>query len=144
MNSGTIVIEAYSADNHSQLIAEGFFEGWLTSPGSAGLHRILRGSHCSFVALNSARRCIVGFINCISDGVLTCFIPLLEVLPEYRKRGIARLLVERMIEDTKQFYMVDLLCDAELMPFYEKFGFKSSNAMVRRNYKWQIARQADQ
>ena len=140
MSSPQITIEKYSASLHSELDANGFFEGWLTSPGPDGLHQILRGSYRAFIALDTRTRSIVGFINCISDGVLTCFIPLLEVVPTYRKKGIARILVERMIEETKDFYMVDLICDEELMPFYDKFNFKRSNAMVRRNYKWQLAR----
>lgn len=41
---------------------------------------------------------VVGFVNAISDGGLTAYIPLLEVRREWRGRGIASQLVNRLLE----------------------------------------------
>jgi hypothetical protein len=32
---------------------------------------------------------VVGFITAISDGVLTAYVPFLEVLPAHRRQGVA-------------------------------------------------------
>jgi len=78
-----------------------------------------------------------GFINAISDGVLSAYIPLLEVLPAYKNRGIGSELVKRMLEKIKDYYMIDLTCDPELQSFYKKFNMIPSNGMMLRNYNRQ-------
>lgn len=45
------------------------------------------------VARDVASHHVLGYLNMISDGVLTAFIPLLEVLPEYQGEGIGSELV---------------------------------------------------
>lgn len=80
---------------------------------------------------------VVGFIAALSDEVLTVYISLLEVLPEFQKRGIGKNLVSKMLELTKDFYMIDLVCDENLVDFYDRFGMKKQIAMSKRNYKSQ-------
>lgn len=48
------------------------------------------------------------------------------VRPDYRKKGIARMMLEKFIEHCKKMNKekVLLLCRKELIPMYEKFGFK--------------------
>ncbi len=46
----------------------------------------------------------------------------IAVLPEAQGRGIARLVIEHLLET--QPPPVYLMCRAELQPFYEKFGFR--------------------
>ncbi len=60
---------------------------------------------------------VVGFITAISDGLLAAYVPLLEVRPEYRGRGIGSELVRRMVGRLEDLYMVDLVCDPELESF---------------------------
>lgn len=65
---------------------------------------------------------IVGFVNALSDGVLSSFIPLLEVRPEAQGQGIGHRLVTMMLEELGELYSVDLVCDEDLEPFYESLG----------------------
>jgi predicted N-acetyltransferase YhbS len=65
---------------------------------------------------------VVGFITAISDGVLSAYIPLLEVLKPYQGQGIGGRLVQRMLDQLNGYYMIDLLCDPELESFYARFG----------------------
>lgn len=100
----------------------GFFVGWPT-PASPEQHlAVLRGSYRAVVAIDEETDRVVGFINMISDGVLTAFVPWLEVLPEYQGQGIGSELMRRILADTKHLYSVDLLCEAPLQPYYERFG----------------------
>ena len=59
------------------------------------------------------------------------------MLPEYQGQGIGQHLVEKMLEQLEDIYMVDLCCDEHLIPYYEKFGMFQSTGMVKRNYKMQ-------
>jgi ribosomal protein S18 acetylase RimI-like enzyme len=111
---------------------DGFFVGWPRRP-SAGQHlAVLRGSYRSVVAIDDAEDRVAGFVNTISDGVLTAFIPWLEVLPAYQGQGIGSELMRRILDGTDRFYSVDLVCDAELIPYYERFGMRGlTSAMLR-------------
>jgi len=113
---------------------EGFFVGW-PNPPSAEMHlEILRGSAAVVLARDGEK--IVGFVNAISDGVLSGYIPLLEVLPDYQGRGIGSELVRRLVDRLESLYMIDLCCDAELEPFYRRLGFRTlDRGMGIRNYE---------
>ncbi len=74
----------------------GFFVDWPSPPSLEKHLEILHGSYAVWLAFDHDQ--CVGFINAISDGLLYAFIPLLEVLPEYQKRGIGKELAKRMFE----------------------------------------------
>lgn len=111
----------------------GFFVGWPAKPSRAQHLAVLRGSHRAIVAVDNDTGQVVGFVNMISDGVLTAFVPWLEVRPEYQGHGIGSELVRRILSDTERFYSVDLLCDAPLQPYYERFGMRAVPGMSQRH-----------
>jgi ribosomal protein S18 acetylase RimI-like enzyme len=89
---------------------------------------LLRGS--SHVVLARDGRRVVGFITAISDGVLSAYIPLLEVLPDHQGRGIGKELTRRLLAQLEGLYMVDLSCDEDLVPFYEPLGLMRLDAAL--------------
>jgi ribosomal protein S18 acetylase RimI-like enzyme len=113
----------------------GFFEGWPHPPGRETHLRVLRGSDEVVLARDGASGRIVGFISAVTDGVLAAYVPLLEVLPEYRGRGIGRELVRRMLRSLDHLYMVDLICDPGLQAFYERLGMTRASGMSVRHYR---------
>ncbi|MCL2593786.1 MAG: GNAT family N-acetyltransferase, partial [Defluviitaleaceae bacterium] len=60
------------------------------------------------------------------------FIPLLEVLPEYKNKGIGTRLMEEILKKLSNIPNIDLLCDAELQPFYERFKMHKAHGMLIR------------
>lgn len=111
-----------------------FFVGW-GKPVSSEKHlQILQGSSYVILAIDDDNEQVVGFVTAISDGVLAAFIPLLEVLESHQAQGIGSELVRQMLAKLQDLYSIDLICDAELNPFYERFGMQSYNAMLMRNY----------
>lgn len=110
----------------------GFFERWPSPPAPERHLEILRGSHRICLAREAGSPQVVGFVNAISDGVLYAFIPLLEVLPAYRGRSVGSELIQRILAELEDFYAVDLMCDPELQPFYERFGMQRAAGMVIR------------
>lgn len=112
----------------------GFWVGWPNPPSAETHLRLLRGSDYVVLALDGKRGQVVGFITAISDGVLAAYIPLLEVLPAWQGQGVGAELVRRMLAQLEHLYMVDLLCDPELQPFYERLGLRRATGMFLRHY----------
>lgn len=117
----------------------GFFVGWPKAPNSSQLWQILKNSEFKVLAISkeNSQTKVVGLVSALSDNVLTVYINLLEVLPEFKKLGIGKELMNQMLKLTEDFYMTDLVCDQGLVPFYTKFGLKEQIAMSRRNYNCQ-------
>lgn len=109
----------------------GFFVGWPQAPTPEQLLAVLRGSYRAVVAVDGDR--VVGFVTAVSDGVLTAFLPWLEVLPGHQGQGIGSSLLDRVLGELAHLYSVDLTCDPHLRGFYERHGFTALDAMGRRN-----------
>jgi ribosomal protein S18 acetylase RimI-like enzyme len=116
----------------------GFFVGWPNPPSHNSFKKLLQNSQHVVLAYEDNQ--LIGFINAVSDGVLSAYIPLLEVLPSYQGRGIGKELTRRMLNELESYYMIDLSCDDEVVPFYEKLGLRKNNSMFIRNYKFQSGR----
>ncbi|WP_233555146.1 GNAT family N-acetyltransferase [Deinococcus sp. RM] len=110
----------------------GFFVDWPNPPTPDTFLRLLRGSYRVVLAVQDGQ--VVGFVQAVSDGVLTAYIPLLEVLPEWQGRGVGRALMTRLQDELRHLYAVDLGCDDDLVPFYEGLGMRRGNLMSTRNY----------
>lgn len=115
-----------------------FFEGWLDPPQPETILRILQASNHVVIAVRDDK--VIGFVAAISDGVLSAFITLLEVVPEHHNKGIGHSLINQMMEEIGQIYMVDLVCDANLSRFYAELGFATATGMSRRDYSVQSGR----
>lgn len=123
-------------DNITPSMLEGFFAGWGSIFPSQEKHfKILQNSAYIVLAVDDETNKVVGFVNAISDKILSAYIPLLEVLPAYKIKGIGTELIRRMMEQLKDFYMIDVTCDEWHMKGYEKFGFQKSGGMMIRNHK---------
>jgi ribosomal protein S18 acetylase RimI-like enzyme len=135
-------------------LAGGFWVGWPNPPSPIDHHRILLGSYAVWLALGDDTNQVVGFINAVSDGSsrhaqrapgtrlragYAAYIPLLEVLPEYQGRGIGSELTRRMLATLRHCYQVDLICEPDVQPFYEKLGMRRAVGMIVRNYDRQSA-----
>jgi len=115
----------------------GFFVGWPHPPSPETHLEILRRSSHVELALDRDAVRVVGFVNAVSDGVLSACIPLLEVLPDYQHQGIGSELVRRMLSRLRHLYMIDLTCDPPLADFYRRFGMRPSTGMMIRNFERQ-------
>ncbi len=115
----------------------GFFVGWSNPPLPATHLRILRGSAAVVLAVDEATGAVVGFVTAISDGVSCAYIPHLEVLPLYQGQGIGTSMMERLLEKLRGMYMIDLLCDPDVQPFYVRLGMRPTTGMLVRDYSRQ-------
>jgi ribosomal protein S18 acetylase RimI-like enzyme len=85
------------------------------------------------LAIDDETAQVVGFATAIGDGVLVAFIPLVEVLPAYRHRGIGTELIRRLLGRFEGRYSIDLVCDPEMIGFYERLGATIGTAMMWRD-----------
>jgi ribosomal protein S18 acetylase RimI-like enzyme len=113
---------------------QGFFVGWPSPPSPTTHLKLLQNSDFVVLAVETESQRVVGFITAISDHVLSAYIPLLEVLPDYQRQGIGRELVRRLLARLEHLYMIDLLCDVDVQPFYEALGMQRTQGMLLRHY----------
>jgi ribosomal protein S18 acetylase RimI-like enzyme len=113
---------------------QGFFVNWPNPPSPARHRELLVSSDEVVLAIDDATSQVVGFINAITDHVLSAYIPLLEVLPAYQGQGIGTELLRRMLAKLEHLYMVDLLCDPDLQPFYARLGMHQTTGMLIRRH----------
>ena len=123
-----------SADDiRPEQLTGGFFVGWPVKPSPQRHLELLRGSYAVELALDEDQ--VVGFATAISDGVISAYISLLEVLPDYQAHGIGSALIRRLIDRLEGLYMIDLSCDADLEAFYARLGFNIlDRAMGQRRH----------
>jgi len=122
-----------SADGIRAEELAGFFDGWPRPPSAEQHLATLQGSSAVVIARDAEAGTVVGFVTAVSDGVMSAFIPLLEVLPAYRGRAIGSELVRRITALLQPLYMIDLLCDEDVQGFYGKLGFGPATGMSLRD-----------
>ncbi len=116
-------------------LSDGFFKDWPNPPSKKTHLMMLKKAYRMVLAMDTDTSKVIGFINAISDGILSAYIPLLEVIEVYKNKGIGSELVRRMLVELDGIYMIDIVCDKNVQPFYEKFSMVKADAMVLRNYE---------
>jgi GNAT superfamily N-acetyltransferase len=72
---------------------------------------------------------VVGFATALTDYQFAAYIPLVEVLPENQRKGIASQMVKMLLDRLCASCMIDLVCD-DVVPFYERLGGTRLNAVA--------------
>ena len=91
---------------------------------------LCRGSREALVAVDGDR--VVGFARSVADGVSNGYLCTLVVDVDFRRRGIARSLVARLMGDDPDQTWVLRAERPSLFEFYEKLGFRRSTVTMER------------
>lgn len=75
---------------------------------------------------------LVGFARAISDGVATAYLSTVMVDPDYRRRGIGRALVQRLMHGRDDVKFV-LHSRPDVVAFYAAIGFAPATDMMVRD-----------
>lgn len=102
--------------------------GWSAAEKPGQLYKALLNSHTFVTAWVGDE--LVGLGNVISDGYLVAYFSHLLVLPEYRKRNIGSMIMDKMLLKYKDFHQKVLLSDESTCEFYVKKGFERSGNTV--------------
>lgn len=133
-NKATKIVYSTSKENLLGLSIGNFFVGWPKKPSEETLRKSIINADYVVLAVDKEEKKLVGYITAISDNVLSAYIPFLEVEKSYQGQGIGKTLVKKLLEQLKNLYMIDVVCDKKIAGFYEEAGFQSWHAMIRRNY----------
>ena len=87
------------------------------------LQRAIRDSWCLITAYDDGK--LIGTGRVISDGALHAFIVDVIIKPEYQKRGIGSLIMQRLLEQCRGARLrdVQLFCARGKASFYQRLGF---------------------
>lgn len=121
-------------DQLDDCLLEGFCDGWKKPLSPQQLREVITNSTYKVLAIDAATSKVVGIITALSDNLNWAFIPYLEVLPEYQKQGIGTELMRMMLAQLAHINCIDLTCDPDMQPFYERFGMLKSVGMIVRRY----------
>jgi GNAT superfamily N-acetyltransferase len=110
----------------------GFLSHWDFEPPPGTLSGIFSGSTEVIVARDVESSVLCGYVTALSDRIACAYISALEVRPEYRRKGVATVLLARMV-DRLNVFGVYLSCAPALVPFYQSAGFKPGVSMGKRN-----------
>lgn len=80
-------------------VIDGLFAGWPHPPTAQQLIDVMDNSYARVWAFSDGR--VIGYVNALSDGILTAFIPWLEVHPDYQGQGIGSELLRRILGATR-------------------------------------------
>lgn len=127
-----VILSSGTAGLRSDDLA-GFFVGWPHPPSLDVRLEILRSAD-EVVVCRTAHGSVVGFATAITDHRFAAYIPLVEVLPEHQGRGIGSQMVTALLDHLRACYMIDLVCDDDVVPFYERLGGTRLNAVAWRNH----------
>ena len=69
---------------------------------------------------------LIGYIDTVCNGVTDAYIQDLMVHPDYQGKGIGTRLMDMTIEHlkSKHIYMISVVFEERLLPFYKRFGFE--------------------
>jgi len=115
-------------------------QGWLETVDDKSVQlisRLITGSHCFVVAAVEDR--IVGMGRAISDGVSDAYIQDLTVREEYRKQGIARRILQTILEKlfSDGLQWIGLIAEPGSIGLYHHAGFQQMTTwtpmLIKRN-----------
>jgi ribosomal protein S18 acetylase RimI-like enzyme len=117
--------QLYGVEEHKN-----FFVGWPQRPTLEATKKHLKTAESIFAVSEGQ---VIGLVTALTDKAIFAFLPLLEVRPEFQRRGIGAELVKAMEDHLGNLYGIDLICDAGVIPFYKSLGFIEWTAMIKRN-----------
>ena len=102
-------------------------EWWTVSRTEDDVSRMLEHCDCVFGFAEPSSGRLVAFARVITDFVYKALVLDVIVDPEHRDCGLGQALLDRILEhlrltDVKHF---ELYCREEMIPFYERFGFRA-------------------
>jgi len=100
---------------------EPFYAGWSWKPTKEARVALIENS--SLVLAARRGNTLVGIAAALTDGGFFAYLSYLEVLPEAQGKGVAKRLMEKVIEKVGGQYDLATITDAETVPFYHRLGF---------------------
>lgn len=110
---------------------------WKDHYYSKGIKPLIHGSFAFVVVVDNLKGKTIGMGRIISDGTSDAYIQDLVVLPEYRKQGIGKKLVETLLNHclSNGLIWIGLISEPGQDGFYKSLGFKNMKNHIPMLYK---------
>jgi len=108
---------------------------WKDTYDKSKLKDLIKGSFAFAVVIDKNQT--IGMGRIISDGMNDAYIQDLIVLPEYRKQGIGKKLVDKLVEycRSKGVKWIALIAEPDQDGFYSSIGFKEMNDHIPMKFE---------
>ena len=118
------LVSAWDVEEIADLYRAGGW--WKDTYEAAGLSQLIQGSFAFAVAVDRRTSRLAGMGRAISDGVSDGYIQDMVVLPEYRRSGIGRQIVAKLVEacEARGVWWIGLIAEPGSEYFYESMGFR--------------------
>jgi len=118
------LVDSWSIDEIVELYKAGGW--WKESYNPSSIHQMIIGSFVFAVVVDNKSDKAVGMGRVISDGVSDAYIQDLVVLPEYRKKGLGKKLVDILIKQclSKGIVWIGVIAEPGSDKLYQGLGFK--------------------
>jgi ribosomal protein S18 acetylase RimI-like enzyme len=73
---------------------------------------------------------LIGFARAVTDGAFRAYIEDVVVHPAYRRQGLARALVARLLAALEHIETISLFCTPEVHALYAQLGFKARQGQL--------------
>lgn len=126
MERGSFIIEIVQ-DWPKEQIVELYKSGgwWHDSYNPDNLDSLIKGSFAFAIAVDASTGKAAGMGRAISDGVSDAWLQDIVVLDDYRKRGIGRAIIQKLIRfcQLKGLTWIGLVAEPGTKDFYKPLGF---------------------
>lgn len=127
-------VKNWSEDDIVKLYKAGGW--WKEHYDKSALKSLIQGSFAFAVVIDNKNNKTIGMGRILSDGISDAYIQDLVILPEYRKKGIGKKLVKKLIRycKLKKIYWIALIAEPNQDTFYKNIGFKTMEKYVPMKY----------
>jgi predicted GNAT family N-acyltransferase len=124
-------------------------EWWSKERTRSDVERMVLASDVLFAMVEKGSESLAAFARVLTDRTYLALVLDVIVAPEYRGHGLGRLLVEGICSEPtlQNVASIELVCQPELIPFYQKWGFSENvgrSRLMRRTSNPVLADAAQQ
>lgn len=123
-NFGVEIVKSWQEDPIEELYRVGGW--WKKGMDKRRLNELIQGSFLFAVAIDISTRKTVGIGRVISDGISDAYFQDIVVLPEYRRKGAGRMILNALLDEchTRKISWISLIAEPETCNFYSALGFR--------------------
>ncbi len=128
MEDSSVIIEMVHDWPKEQIVELYKSGGWWEEHYNAdGLDSLIKGSFAFAVAVDTTTGIAIGMGRALSDGVSDAWLQDIVVLDDYRKRGIGRAIIQKLLDYclTKGLTWIGLVAEPGSKEFYKPLGFET-------------------
>ena len=109
---------------------------WADTDDSSGIPLLIRGSYLFAVVIDHETEQAIGMGRVLSDGVSDAYIQDFVILPEHRRCGVGKRLLEFLVTNclSKGITWIGLLAEPGSDPFYLSSGFSALKGYTPMKY----------